>query len=99
MTSSISTVIEGVLRPFDSTILLPSASTIELFYEAVTSITSFENEATLWEEYVVNSVPFLFKSEVEFRDHVKEIKRAIVLGIRDRFDLQNGSELVKAHEL
>lgn len=97
MTSSISSFIDGVLRPFDST--LPSASTIKVSYEAVTSLISFENEANLWEEYVLHSAPLLFQNEAEFRDHAKEIKRAIVLGITDRFDLQNGSELVKADEL
>ena len=51
------------------------------------------------EEYVVHSVPLLSQNEAEFRDHAKEIKRAFVLGITDRFDLQNGSKLVKTHEL
>ena len=97
--SIIVTADDSVLRVFDSSIVLPSASTINLFYDAVTSLTSFESEATLWEEYVVNSVPLLFKSETEFCDHSKEIKAAIVLGIRDRFDLLNGSESLRANEV
>ena len=97
--STIVTADDSVLRVFDSSIVLPSASTINLFYDAVTSLTSFENEATLWEEYVVNSVPLLFKSEAEFRDHSKEIKAAIVLGIRNRFDLQNGSQSMRANDV
>ena len=90
---------DSFLRVFDSSVVLPTASTINLFYEAVTSLTSLENEVTLWEEYVVNSIPLLFKSEAEFRDHGKEIKAAIVLGISDRFDLQNGSESLKGNEI
>lgn len=62
-----------LIHAFDSRIEMPSPTTINLFYEAVTSLALFENEATLWEEYVVTSVPLLFKTEAEFRNHGKQI--------------------------
>ena len=41
----------------------------------------------------------LFENEADFKNHGKEIKRAIILGIKDKFDLEDGSDLAKAHEL
>ena len=62
MTSTLSTESEGVLVPFDSSMTLPIDSTLGEFYKAITSLTSFENETHLWEEYVKDTIPVLFGS-------------------------------------
>ena len=61
----------------------PSISTIVKFYKVVTSLTSFGNEAKRCQEDVVKAIPLLFESETEFRNHAKEIKNGIILGITD----------------
>ena len=98
MTSTIAIVDASVQRQFDFTNLSSPASTIELFCEAVTSLNSFESAAFKLEEYVSISVPVLFKTEAAFKKHGKEIKRAIVLGITDSYELQTGSKL-RAHQI
>ena len=90
MTSTIAIVDASVQRQFDFTNLSSPASTIELFCEAVTSLNSFESAAFKLEEYVSISVPVLFKTEAAFKKHGKEIKRAIVLGITDSYELKTG---------
>jgi hypothetical protein len=98
MTSTIAIVDESVQRQFDNANLSSPASTIELFCQAVTSLNSFESAASQLEEYVSISVPVLFKTVAAFKKHGKEIKRAIVLGITDSFELQTGSKL-RAHQI
>lgn len=97
--TSVSSVIDVDLRPFPGRIIMNGTSTIEDFYEAVTAFISLENEANVWEEFVVNRIPTLFENEADFKNHGQEIKRAIILGIRDTFDFKDGSDLVMAHEL
>ena len=99
MTSTMSAESEGVLVPFDSSMTLPINSTIGEFYKAITCLTSFENETHLWEEYVKDTIPVLFGSVTEFRDHASEIKNAIILGISEKFHLKAGTKLLKAHEV
>ena len=62
-------------------IICQQICTIEDFYEAVTAFISLENEANVWEEFVVHRIPTLFENEADFKNHGKEIMRAIILGI------------------
>ena len=99
MTSTMSAVSEGTLVPFDSSMTLPSDSTIGDLYNAITSLTSYKNEMNLWDEYVKETIPVHFGSVTEFRDHASEIKNAIILGISEKFLLKTGLKLMKAHEV
>ena len=94
-----SAVSEGTLVPFDSSMALPSDSTIGELYNAITSLTSFENEMNLWDEYVKETIPIHFGSVSDFRDHASEIKNAIILGISEKFHLKTGLKMMKAHEV
>ena len=94
-----SAVSEGTLVPFDSSMALPSDSTIGELYNAITSLTSFENEMNLWDEYVKETIPIHFGSVSDCRDHASEIKNAIILGISEKFHLKTGLKMMKAHEV
>ena len=96
MTSTTSAVSEGT---FDSSSTLPLDSTIGELYNAITSLTSFENETNLWDEYVKETIPVHFGKFKEFREKASEIKNAIILGITEKFLLKTGMNLTKAHEV
>ena len=96
MTSTTSAVSEGT---FDSSSTLPLDSTIGELYNAISSLTAFENETNLWDEYVKETIPLHFGSVTEFKKHASEIKNAIILGISEKFHLKVGSKLMKAHEV
>ena len=99
MTSTMLAVSEGTLVPFDCSITLPLDSTIGELYNAITSLTSFENETNLWDEYVKEIIPVHFGDVKEFREKASEIKYAIILGNNEKFLLKTGMKLMKAHEV
>lgn len=72
------------------------ASTISLFLDAVAILVTHESKVTVWEAYVDSSIPELFSSKAEFLRQEKTIKRAMIHGMTDVFDLPNGQSSVTA---